>query len=358
VGADVSDVSAERTSALAQGLIREVLARLAVGQTMSEAQSEEVFNLIMAGEATPAQVGGLLMALRVRGETVDEITGAARSLRSRAVTLESPEGTVDTCGTGGDGAGTYNISTAVAFVVAACGVPVAKHGNTASSSKSGSADVLAALGVKVDAEIEQVMAALAQTNLGFLMSPRYHATMRNVSAIRKELGTRTLFNLIGPLANPAGTKRQVVGVFSKHWVKPIAEVLGRLGAQHAWVVHGSDGLDELTVTGPSMVAEWKDGKVTTFGVDPTMAGLKISDGNDLKGGDASQNAKALVELLDGATGGYRDIVLLNAAAALIVADKAKDLDEGAKMAARAISSGAAKQVLTSLVSITNRTSVS
>ncbi len=353
----MSEPDKERTSALAQSLIREVLGRLAVGQTMSESQSEEVFNLIMAGEATPAQVGGLLLALRVRGETVEEITGAARSLRSRAVTIVGPENAIDTCGTGGDGAGTYNISTAVAFVVAACGVPVAKHGNTASTSKSGSADVLRALGVKVDADIELVKAALAEINLGFLMAPRYHATLRNVAQIRQELGTRTVFNLIGPLANPAGTKRQVVGVFSKHWVKPMAEVLGRLGATHAWVVHGSDGLDELTITGPSLVAEWKDGEVATFAINPEMAGLRSSDGSQLKGGDASHNAQALLALLAGAPGAYRDIVVLNAAAALIVAGKVVDLLSGAKMAAAAIDSGAAKAVLQSLVDITNRTSV-
>ena len=347
----------ERTSALAQGLIREVLGRVAAGQTMSEIQSEEMFDLIMSGQATSAQVGGLLMALRVRGETVDEIVGAARSMRSRALTISAPDGAVDTCGTGGDGSGTYNISTAAAFVVAACGVPVAKHGNRASSSKSGSADVLAALGVKVDADLSLVQQSLAEVNLGFLMAPRHHAAMRNVAQVRVELGTRTIFNLLGPLANPAGTKRQVVGVYSKHWLKPMAEVLGRLGAARAWVVHGSDGLDELTVTGPSLVAEWKDGAVGTFAVDPSMAGLAVSPADDLKGGDASQNAQALLKLLDGAVGAYRDIVVLNAAAALIVADKAADLKSGAAMAADAIDSGAARNVLRSLVEISNRTSV-
>jgi len=355
-GADVTDAGAERTTALSQALIREVLGRLAEGRTMSEDQTEEVFNVIMAGEATPAQVGGLLMALRVRGETVDEITGAARAMRSRALTITAPDGAVDTCGTGGDGAGTYNISTAVAFVVAACGVPVAKHGNRASSSKSGSADVLAALGVKVDADLALVQKSLTEINLGFLMAPRHHQAMRNVAPVRVELGTRTIFNLLGPLANPAGITRQVVGVFAKHWVKPMAEVLGRLGATHAWVVHGSDGLDELTITGPSFVAEWKDGAVSTFAIDPSHAGLTVSDGTALKGGDATFNAHALVTLLDGASGAYRDIVVLNAAAALIVAGKASDLRAGAAMAAQAIDSGAAKAVLKSLSEITNQTS--
>ena len=352
----MSATTAERTSALSQALIKEVMGHLAVGQTMSEIQTEEVFNVIMSGEATPAQVGGLLMALRVRGETVEEITGAARSLRSRALTITAPDGAVDTCGTGGDGAGTYNISTAVAFVVAACGVPVAKHGNRASSSKSGSADVLAALGVKIDADLSLVQASLAQANLGFLMAPRHHQAMRNVSQVRVELGTRTIFNLLGPLANPAGIKRQVVGVFAKHWVKPMAEVLGRLGSDHAWVVHGSDGLDELTITGPSLVAEWKDGVVTTFAIDPTQAGLSLSDGNDLKGGDASHNAQALQALLNGAKGAYRDIVLLNAAAALIVAGKVSDLRSGVGLASLAIDNGDANAVLRSLIKITNQTS--
>ena len=299
---------------MAQSLIREVMDRLATGTPLSEIQTEEVFGLIFSGLATDAQLGGLLMAMRVRGETVDEITGAARSLRSRALTIAAPGGAVDTCGTGGDGAGTYNISTAVAFVAAACKVPVAKHGNRASSSKSGSADVLSALGVRVDADLSLVQASLAETNLGFLMAPRHHQAMRNVAQVRVELGTRTLFNLLGPLANPAGVSRQVVGVFAKNWVKPMAEVLGRLGAAHAWVVHGSDGLDELTITGPSLVAEWKDGAVTTFSVDPSQAGLPVSDGTALLGGDAMENAQALKALLDGAKGAYRDIVLLNAAA--------------------------------------------
>ncbi len=357
-GANVTNSDAERTTALSQALIREVLGRLAVGQTMSEDQTEEVFNVIMAGEATPAQVGGLLMALRVRGETVDEITGAARAMRSRALTVTAPEGAVDTCGTGGDGAGTYNISTAVAFVVAACGVPVAKHGNRASSSKSGSADVLAALGVKVDADLALVQKSLQEINLGFLMAPRHHQAMRNVAQVRVELGTRTLFNLLGPLANPAGIKRQVVGVFAKHWVKPMAEVLGRLGAEHAWVVHGSDGLDELTITGPSMIAEWKEGAVKTFAINPSDAGLAVSDGTALKGGDAQYNARALIDLLDGAKGAYRDIVLLNAAAALIVAGKVSDLLAGTALAAQAIDGGKAKSVLKSLAEITNQTSAS
>lgn len=343
---------------LAQALVREVLGRLATGQPMSEIQSEEVFDAVMSGAATPAQIGALLMALRVRGETVDEITGAARAMRSKALTITAPAGTIDTCGTGGDGSGTYNISTAVAFVVAACGVTVAKHGNRAATSKSGSADVLASLGVRIDADLALVQESLDVAKLGFLFAARHHAAMRHVAAIRGELGTRTIFNLLGPLANPAGTKRQVVGVFDERWVKPMAEVLGRLGADHAWVVHGADGLDELTTTGPSLVAEWKDGAIRTFTVTPAEAGLKVAAAADLKGGDSVTNAQALQRLLEGAHNAYRDIVLLNAAAALIVADKARDLADGVALAARAIDSGAANAVLTKLVDITNREGLS
>ena len=349
----MNTVSDERTAQLQAALIREVLGRVATGESMSEIQSEEVFGAIMSGAGTPAQIGGLLMAMRVRGETVDEIVGAARSMRARALTIDAPDGAVDTCGTGGDGAGTYNISTAVAFVLAACGVPVAKHGNKAASSKSGSADVLTALGVKVDADLDLVQRCFREINLGFLMAPNHHLAMRHVGPIRVELGTRTIFNLMGPLANPANVSRQVMGVFAKHWVKPIAEVLGRLGATHAWVVHGSDGLDELTTTGPSYVAEWKDGQVHTFAVHPSEADLPLANGDSLKGGTAELNARALSELLDGVTGAYRDIVVFNAAAALIVADKATSLREGAQLAAAAIDNGAAKRVLTSLIEISN-----
>ncbi|CAA7615182.1 anthranilate phosphoribosyltransferase [Magnetospirillum sp. UT-4] len=335
-------------------LMKEVLGRVAIGHPMSEAQAEEVFEIIMSGDATPAQIGGLLMALRVRGETVEEITGAARIMRAKALHMEAPEGAIDTCGTGGDGSGTFNISTAAAFVVAGAGVPVAKHGNRALSSKSGSADVLAALGVKVDCDMALVKDCLWQNRIGFLMAPRHHNAMRHVAGPRVELGTRTIFNLLGPLSNPAGTRRQVVGVFARQWVEPMAEVLGRLGAERAWVVHGLDGLDELTTTAPSLVAEWKDGKVHSFEVRPEDAGLTRADPARLKGGDAATNAAALKDLLGGAKGAYRDIVVLNAAAALVVAGKAGDLLEGAGLAAAAIDGGAALGVLQRMVEITNR----
>ncbi len=335
-------------------LMKEVLGRVAVGHAMSEDQAEEVFEVIMSGDATPAQIGGLLMALRVRGETVDEITGAARIMRAKALPVEAPAGAIDTCGTGGDGSGTYNISTAAAFVLAGAGVPVAKHGNRALSSKSGSADVLTALGVKIDADMALVQESLWENNIGFLMAPRHHNAMRHVAGPRVELGTRTIFNLLGPLANPARTSLQLMGVFASQWVEPMANVLGRLGAERAWVVHGSDGLDELTTTGPTLVGEWKDGKVTLFEVRPEDCGLKRATAADLKGGDASVNAAALRALLGGAQGAYRDIVLLNAAAALVVAGKAADLGQGVALAAESIDSGKALATLDRMVAITNR----
>lgn len=335
-------------------LMKEILGRIAAGHTMSEDQAEEVFEVIMSGDATPAQIGGLLMALRVRGETVEEITGAARIMRAKALRVEAPAGAIDTCGTGGDGSGTYNISTAAAFVVAGAGVPVAKHGNRALSSKSGSADVLSALGIKVDADMALVKESLWANNIGFLMAPRHHNAMRHVAGPRVELGTRTIFNLLGPLANPAQADYQLLGVFASQWVEPMAEVLGRLGVKRAWVVHGLDGLDEITTTAPTLVSEWKDGKLHSFEVRPSDAGLRMAHASDLKGGDAQHNATALRALLDGAPGAYRDIVLLNAAAALVVAGQAADLKEGVALAAKSIDDGAARAALDRMVAITNR----
>ncbi len=334
--------------------MKEALARVAAGQTLSAEQAEAVFDTIMAGNATPAQTGGLLMALRVRGETVEEIVGAARSLRAKVLRMDAPPGAIDTCGTGGDESGTYNISTAAAFVVAGAGVPVAKHGNRALSSRSGSADVLAALGVKVDADLALVRTCLFENKISFLMAPRHHNAMRHVAGARTELGTRTIFNLLGPLANPAGTTRQLMGVFHARWVEPIAAVLGKLGAHHAWVVHGADGLDELTTTAASHVAEWKNGAVRCFEVTPEQVGLPRSAPEALKGGDAIENARALKALLQGEKGAYRDIVVLNAAAALVVAGKTDHLGLGVGLAAEAIDSGKAWAALEGLVEITNR----
>ncbi len=334
--------------------MKAVLARVGAGERLSEDEAAAAFDIIMSGDATPAQIGGFLMALRVRGETVAEITGAARVMRAKAAAIEAPPGAIDTCGTGGDASGTYNISTAAALVVAGCGVPVAKHGNRALSSKSGSADVLAALGVKIDADSALVREALWSIHIGFLMAPRHHAAMRHVAGPRVELGTRTIFNLLGPLANPAGTRHQVMGVFAAQWLEPLAEVLGRLGAERAWVVHGGDGLDELTTTGPSQVAEWHQGRVTRFEITPEQVGLPRVAAAALKGGDAEANAAALRRLLDGEAGPYRDIVLLNSAAALVVAGRAADLPQGLALAAASIDQGAARRTLEQLVAITNR----
>lgn len=335
--------------------LKEFLPRLATGATLTETEAEAAFNVIMSGEATPAQIGAFLMALRVRGETVDEITAAAKIMRAKATRVQAPADAIDTCGTGGDASGTFNISTGAALVVAACGVPVAKHGNRAASSKSGSADVLQALGVNLDAETGRVEEAMRNINIGFLMAPRHHSAMRHVGPVRTELGTRTIFNLLGPLSNPAGARRQLMGVFSDQWLEPLATVLGRLGAIRAMVVHGADGLDEITTTGVTHVAEFKDGKVTRYDVTPEDADLSRAHPNDLKGGDAEENAGFIRDLLDGKAGPYRDIVCLNAGAALMVADKAATLKDGAAMAAAAIDSGKAKQTLADLVTISNRT---
>jgi anthranilate phosphoribosyltransferase len=328
-----------------------LIAYVADGKPLSQAAAEKAFEIIMSGEATPSQMGAFLMALRVRGETVDEIAGAAKVMRAKALHVKAPAGAIDTCGTGGDARGTFNISTGAALVVAACGVPVAKHGNRALSSKSGSADVLAALGVNIEADMKLVEKSLAEANIGFLMAPRHHAAMRHVGPTRVELGTRTIFNLLGPLSNPAGTRRQLIGVFHRQWTRPMAEVLGQLGSERAWVVHGSDGLDEITTTGTTYVSELKNGAVTSFEVTPEDAGLKRADPADLKGGDPAANAAAITAMLAGRPGPYRDIVLLNSAAALIVADKAKDLKSGVALAAEAILSGKARAALDKLIAI-------
>ena len=333
--------------------LRPDLRKVAAGQTLTESEAAEAFETIMSGGATEAQIGALLMGMRARGETVDEITGAARAMRARAVKVRAPEGAIDTCGTGGDAKGTHNISTCAAFVVAGAGVPVAKHGNRSISSRSGSADVLAALGVNIECAPEAIARCIEGSGLGFMFAPAHHASMRHVAKVRSELGTRTIFNLLGPLANPAGTKYQVVGVFGEEWVEPIAQVLGRLGAERAWVVHGSDGLDELTTTGISHVAALDGGKISTFRISPKNAGLPDAKPEDLSGGDATENAAHIRAVLGGQQGAFRNIVLLNAAAALLVAGKAKTLREGVALAARAIDSGKAKAVLEALVKLSH-----
>lgn len=336
------------------GDFKELIAQVADGASLRRDQAERAFEIIMSGEATPSQMGAFLMALRVRGETVDEITGAATVMRAKALAVKAPADAIDTCGTGGDASGTFNISTGAALAVAAAGVPVAKHGNRALSSRSGSADVLAALGVDIEADMALVEESIREANIGFLMAPRHHSAMRHVGPTRVELGTRTIFNLLGPLSNPAGAKRQLIGVFARRWTEPLAEVLGQLGTERAWVVHGSDGLDEITTTGATHVAELRDGKVATFEVTPEDAGLARADPDDLKGSDAETNAKAITDMLAGAPGPYRDIVLLNAAAALVVAGKADDLEAGAGIAAEAIDSGKARAALERLIATTNK----
>ncbi len=333
--------------------MKQLIGLVAGGARLTVDQARRAFDIMMSGDATPAQIGGFLMALRVRGETVEEITGGAMTMRAKALAIEAPEGAIDVVGTGGDAHGTYNISTATAFVVAGAGVPVAKHGNRAFSSKSGAADVLGALGVKLDADMALVQRALSDAGICFLMAPRHHGAMRNVGGPRVELGTRTIFNLLGPLSNPAGVRRLVVGVFDRAWVAPLAEVLGKLGAERAWVVHGADGMDELTTTGPTLVAELDRGAVRRFEVVPEDAGLPRARLADLKGADPETNAAAIRALLGGEAGPYRDIVVLNAAAALVVAGRAADLAEGAARAAAAIDSGAALAKLESLVRVTN-----
>jgi anthranilate phosphoribosyltransferase len=334
--------------------MKPLLAKVADGQSLSQDQAEQAFEIMMSGEATPTQIGALLMALRVRGETTDEITGAVKIMREKATPISAPDGAMDIVGTGGTGMATYSVSTACAFVVAGCGVPVAKHGNKAMSSKSGTADTQACLGVNLDVDFPIIEESLREANIGFMFAMRHHSAMRHVGPSRVEMGTRTIFNLLGPLSNPAGVTRQLTGAFSRQWIEPMAEVLGRLGSERAWIVHGSDGMDELTTTGVSYVAELKDGKVSTFEISPEDAGIPRASIDNLKGGDPEYNAAAVNALLGGETGPYRDIVLLNAGAALLIAGKVDNLKDGAAMAARAIDDGMAKDTLAKFVEITNR----
>ncbi len=324
--------------------LRPVLARLAAGERLAEAEAEAAFGVIMQGEATPAQIAGLLMAMRVRGETVEEITGAVRAMRARMVAVEAPPEAIDIVGTGGDASGSLNISTATAIVVAGCGIPVAKHGNRALSSRSGAADALAALGVNLDIPMERIPAVLAEAGMVFLMAPRHHSALRHAAGPRVELGTRTIFNLLGPLANPARVKRQLTGAFAAEWLRPMAETLHRTGSERAWLVHGQ-GFDEMVLAGETQVVELDHGRFREFTVVPEDAGLARAPLEALKGGTPEENAAALTALLAGSPGAYRDVVLLNAAAALLVAGRAADLVAGARLAAKAIDDGAAAAVL-------------
>jgi anthranilate phosphoribosyltransferase len=332
--------------------LKPILARLALGETLTEQEAEDAFGILMEGEATPAQIAGMLMAMRVRGETVAEMTGAVRAMRARMTAIEAPANAIDLVGTGGDNIGTLNISTAAAFVAAGCGVPVAKHGNKALSSKSGASDVLGALGVNLDLPIPALADVLRQVGMVFLAAPRHHAALRHAAGPRVELGTRTIFNLIGPLTSPARVKRQMTGAFAPQWLRPMAETLARTGTEHAWLVHGQ-GLDELTVAGPSDVVEVKDGQIREFTITPEDAGLPTAPVETLLGGTPAENAEALLALLQGAHGPYRDCVVLNAAAALVVAGETNDLRSAAQRAARAIDDGAAFAVLERLRAATN-----
>jgi anthranilate phosphoribosyltransferase len=333
--------------------MKALIARVADGRSLGLEEARAAFEALMSGNATPAQMGGFLMALRVRGETIDEITGAAGVMRAKAAKIRAPADAIDIVGTGGDAIGTWNVSTATSLVVAACGVPVAKHGNRALSSRSGAADVLTVLGVNTDADFATIERAIAEARIGFMMAPRHHAAMRNVAGPRVELGTRTIFNLLGPLSNPALVRRQLVGVFAERWIEPLAATLGNLGSERAWVVHGSDGMDEITTTGPTAIAELRGGTVRRFSIAPEDAGLPRADIADLKGGTPAENGAAIMALLGGKPGAFRDIVLLNAAAALIVAENVQTLAEGAQLAMQAIDSGAAMATLSQLIAITN-----
>lgn len=335
--------------------IQHFITHVAGGNHLSRAQSGRAFQIIMAGGATPAQIAALLVGLRAKGESTGEIIGAAMAMRAKMDTLAGFSDSIDVCGTGGDGTFMLNVSTAVTMVVAGCGVKVAKHGNKSVSSRSGSADVLTALGVNVQAEKPTAEKSLREAGVCFLFAPLYHKAMRHVAPVRQELATRTIFNLLGPLANPAKPDYQLMGVYDRSLLLPMAEVHYALGSKAAWVVHGSDGADELTLTGPSQVMALRDGKIRTFTVNPEDAGLKVCTPEELEGGSPQHNAKELSLLLSGKASAYRDIVLLNASAALVVAGKAKDLLEGVDVAARAIDEGHAKAALASLVSISNET---
>ncbi len=330
---------------------KSIIAKVATGATLTRDEATDAFDAMMSGDATPSQMGALLMGLRVRGETVDEITGAVTTMRSKMLPVSAPADAVDIVGTGGDGSGSVNVSTCASFVVAGCGVTVAKHGNRALSSKSGAADVLAALGVKIDITPEQVGRCVNEAGIGFMFAPTHHPAMKNVGPTRVELATRTIFNLLGPLSNPAGVKRQMIGVFSRQWVQPLAQVLKNLGAEAVWVVHGSDGLDEITLSGTTAVAQLKNGEITSFEISPEDAGLPRAPADALKGGDAQANAVALRAVLEGMPGPYRDVALLNAAATLVVAGKARDLKEGVALGTQSIDSGAAEARLKKLIAV-------
>lgn len=333
--------------------IKAALAKLSDKGDLTRDEMRGALDTIMSGDATPAQIGAFLMGLRVKGETVEEIAAAVSILRDKMVPVDAPDNAIDIVGTGGDGGGTLNISTATAIVVAASGVPVAKHGNKALSSKSGSSEALQALGVKLDLSPENISRCINEAGIGFMFAPYHHPAMKYVGPVRGEMAVRTMFNLLGPQSNPAGVKRYLLGVYAKEWVEPVAAALLANGATAAWVVHGSDGLDEITTTGSTFVTAIENGALRSFEITPEDAGLAIANGADLKGGDPAYNAAELSRLLDGENNAYRDIVLLNAAAAFIVAGEADDLKGGVSLAADLIDSGKARDALKKLVAVSN-----
>ena len=334
-------------------MLKPLIAKVADGNVLSRDEAQTAFNIMMSGEAVPAQIAGFLIALRMRGETIDEIAGAVTVMREKMVRVDAPPDAIDIVGTGGDSSGSFNISTCAAFVAAGAGLNVAKHGNRGLSSRSGSADVLLALGVKLDVPPDKIAACIRDARIGFMFAPQFHTAMKHVGPTRVELGTRTIFNLVGPLANPAGVKKQVTGVFSRAWVEPLAHVLKTLGSEACWICHGEGGMDEIVPTGTTWVSELKDGEVRSFTITPEDAGLTRSNIEDLKGGDASENAMALAEVLRGKPGAFADAAIMTAGAALLVANKVPDFKTGVSQAKEAIASGAALKTLNTLIEVSN-----
>jgi anthranilate phosphoribosyltransferase len=333
--------------------LKPIIAKAADGKPLSREEARTAFNIMMSGDATPSQIAGLLMALRVRGETVDEITGAVEIMREKMIRVVAPAGAIDIVGTGGDASGSYNISTCAAIVAAGAGLKVAKHGNRALSSRSGAADVLIALGVKIDLTPEKISESIAEAGVGFMFAPAHHSSMKYVGPTRVELGTRTIFNLLGPLSNPAGVKKQITGVFSKAWVEPLAHVLKNLGSEACWICHGEGGLDEIVPSGTTWISELKNGKISSFEVTPESVGLNRSKLEDLKGGDGAQNAIALRAVLQGKKTAFRDAVVMTTGAAMLMDNKAKDYSFGVRLAEKAIDSGAALSALEKLIKVSN-----
>lgn len=332
--------------------LKQHIAKVAAGESLNAEEARDAFSIIMSGEATLAQIGGFLMALRVRGETVPEIVGAVGVMREKMLRVDVPANAIDIVGTGGDGMKTYNISTLASLIVAGAGVPVAKHGNRALSSKAGTADALSALGVKLDIGPQAISACIREAGIGFMFAQLHHSAMRHVGPARVELGTRTVFNILGPLANPGSVKRQLVGVFSPQWLHPIAETLRELGSESVWVVHGS-GLDEITTTGTTDVVALEDGKIRAFKLTPSDFGVETAKIDDLRGGDGEENARALRAVLDGQKNAYRDISLANAAASLVVAGVAEDIKTGMTLAIESLESGATAGALEKLIAVSN-----